>query len=339
MNLPQLLLRATSIGGRVFEEASKIDPYQSLQYHRTREQAFKQRNYENWQEGIDLLEQFLLMNREVGEDFAQQYIENNEISEDYQFKALLFLHARACLTSHEILTQIKGGFADGAYARWRNLYETAATALFIKQEGDAGERFLDYRYIEDYHRAQTQQEYVENGKLDIKSATEEEMQILKDKRDEMVDKYGSNFVDGRRGYGWASKYFNNPHFLAIAEETEIEHLKPYYELTHKLIHSGSTSATYRMGRIQRQNIDHRSIDGDDLLEVYRRMTYPASYGFADTAQNTAISLSQVSTALLTFQLTPLRLVKLQALQKMVDDIAEAFVETQLAIKKEEAAKQ
>jgi hypothetical protein len=154
-------------------------------------------------------------------------------------------------------------------------------------------------------------------------------------RDKIMNEYNDEFDDGGRGYGWACKYFNNPGILDIAEATNIEHLKPYYELTHKLIHSGSTSATYSMGRLQNINKQPDS----ELPENHQLLAGPSNYGFADTAQNTAISLSQVTTAFLNLQPTPLRLVKLQALQHMVDDIAGAFVETQLAIEKEEAAKQ
>lgn len=331
MNLEKFLYRTTSIGGRLLAESAKIDPTQSLQYQRSQEHGFKRRNYERWQQGIDLLERFLIFNREAGEDSAKDYIENNEVSEDYQFKALLFLHARACQSTHEILTLIKNGFADGAYARWRNLYETAAIASFIKQEKEAGERFLDYRHIEDYHRAQTYQEYAETGELPLQPFTEEDIQILEDNRNKMVDKYDDDFDDGGRGYGWANYYFDHAHVSAIAEETGLKNLKPYYELTHKLIHSGSTGATYSMGTVQ--NFYEQA--DSEVSKNYRVLAGPSNYGFADAAQNTAISLSQVSAALITIAPTPLRLIILQAINELVSDIQRSFVRIQQQIEKEE----
>jgi hypothetical protein len=179
-------LQTTMIAGKLLAEASKIDPADSLGYRRTREQEFKENNYHIRKEAIDLLELFLIMNREIGGDFAKNYIENHDnTDEDHQFQALLRLHIRACQTTHEILTLIKHGFADGAYARWRNLYETAAIALFIQQKNGAGERFLDYRHIEDYHRARTHQKYTKQPKyaelLHINPKTNEEMEILESK--------------------------------------------------------------------------------------------------------------------------------------------------------------
>ena len=252
MNKPLLALLAlysTKLAAKLFAEASKIDPADSLNYQRSEHQQFQQDNYERWQNGIDLLEQFININQEAAEDFIQRYTEqHNDIDEDHQFQALTLLHARAIQTSNEILVQIKNGHTDGAYARWRNLYETAVTALFIKDHPNTGERFLDYRIIEDYHRAQTHQEY--KDQLNIEGFSDEEMQILEDSRQKMRNKHGTSFDDGGSGHGWANNHFNRATFMQIAEETDLDHLKPYYKLTHKLIHSGSTSATYSIGTSQ-----------------------------------------------------------------------------------------
>ncbi len=155
------------------------------------------------------------------------------------------------------------------------------------------------------------------------------MQILEDIREKMRDKYGKSFDDGGYGYGWANNHFDRATFLQIAEETELDHLKPYYELTHKLIHSGSTSATYSMGLIQDINSD----TDQDMIQKYRLLSTPSSYGFTDAAQNTAISLAQTTTALLNLEPTPLRLVKMQGIQHLIDDIQREFLNTQKEIEK------
>lgn len=333
MNLPQLMFHTTQLGGKILAETTQIDPYQSLEHQRTKQQEQKKQRYQQWQQGIDLLEHFLITNREAGEDFANEYIQNNDdIDEDHQFQALLLLHARACQTTHEILTLIKNGFTDGAYARWRNLYETAAIASLIADKDDAGERFLDYRIIEDYHRAQTHQDYAKNGKLPLQPLSEEEMQKLEDKRNKILDKYNDKFDDNGRGYGWARKYLNSPHVTAIAKEAGLRDLKPYYELTHKLIHSGATGATYSMGKPPSQG-SYQDQDKEDLIRDYHEMAYPSQTGFTDTGQNTAISLAQITTVLLNLQPTPPELVKMQALQEMVDDIQRTFVEIQQQVER------
>lgn len=66
---------------------------------------------------------------------------------------------------------------------------------------------------------------------------------------------------------------------------------------------------------------------------------PSNYGLTDAAQNSAISLAQVSTALMTLDPSPVNLIQLQAFQKLINDIAEAFVETQWEIEKESSTTQ
>ena len=50
----------------------------------------------------------------------------------FMFLALQHLHGRACQMFLEILTLLRNGFGDCAYARWRSLYELNCTAYFIK---------------------------------------------------------------------------------------------------------------------------------------------------------------------------------------------------------------
>lgn len=49
------------------------------------------------------------------------------------FNALMRIHARACQEYLEILCLCKNGFADGAYARWRSLYELSIISDFIRK--------------------------------------------------------------------------------------------------------------------------------------------------------------------------------------------------------------
>lgn len=57
-------------------------------------------------------------------------------SQNYLFYALRYIHGRALQVYLEILCLNKNGFADGAYARWRSLYELSVTAAFIKKFGE-----------------------------------------------------------------------------------------------------------------------------------------------------------------------------------------------------------
>jgi hypothetical protein len=151
----------------------------------------------------------------------------------------------------------------------------------------------------------------------------------------MVDKYDPTFDDNGRGYGWAYNYVDDPNHKVIAEEVGIDHLIPYYKLSNKLIHSGSTSATYSMGTVQKHN---EREDDSELAENYQVLAGPSNYGFTLPAQTTAISFAQVSTALIMLEPTRLRLIKLQALQELINDIGDSFFRAQQTIEKQEQVK-
>ena len=54
----------------------------------------------------------------------------------YQHVALREIQGRACQQYLEILCLMQNGFADGACARWRSLYELSVVACFIRESGE-----------------------------------------------------------------------------------------------------------------------------------------------------------------------------------------------------------
>ena len=54
----------------------------------------------------------------------------------YTFLCLQHIHGRACQEFLEILYLMKLGFPDGAYARWRSMYELSCVGYFIRQQGE-----------------------------------------------------------------------------------------------------------------------------------------------------------------------------------------------------------
>lgn len=69
------------------------------------------------------------------------YIDKNATKEEkeerkFTYLALHHIHGRACQIFLEILTLLRNGFGDCAYARWRSLYELNCIAFFIKSQGE-----------------------------------------------------------------------------------------------------------------------------------------------------------------------------------------------------------
>lgn len=54
----------------------------------------------------------------------------------HKYTALKYIHGRGLQQFLEIITLMKNGFADGAYSRWRSLYELNIIASFISEYGE-----------------------------------------------------------------------------------------------------------------------------------------------------------------------------------------------------------
>ncbi len=101
-----------------------------------------------WSKGLDPLRMMLIASREVGEMFAGKLQRSKAKKGLLKRQALIILHLRACRTTLEILTLIENGFPDGAYARWRTLYEITVVAFFLFRHGDeAAKRYLDHDVV------------------------------------------------------------------------------------------------------------------------------------------------------------------------------------------------
>ncbi len=73
--------------------------------------------------------------------FLSDYVEKKadeetRKSKQYTFLALQHMHGRVCQQFLEIMYLLKLGFADGAYARWRSMYEICCCMVLIKQQGE-----------------------------------------------------------------------------------------------------------------------------------------------------------------------------------------------------------
>ena len=77
---------------------------------------------------------------EAAENISKHIDENASAEEKernkFMFLALQHIHGRACQMFLEILTLLRNGFGDCAYARWRSLYELSCIAYFIKSQGE-----------------------------------------------------------------------------------------------------------------------------------------------------------------------------------------------------------
>jgi len=288
--------------------SSKMLKERRLYYRQLEKHLFK-----NWKRPIDLLEMFLVVSLEAGDELNKEYRDEANKTNDYVFDVLRRLHARACLTASEILALLKGGFADGAHARWRTLHEIAVISFFIKEHGqNVAKRFLDHEIVESYKQAQDYQKHC--SELGYKPLTKEELQELEEEYNAVLNIYGKDF-DGR--YGWIPISIlrkGNRSFKEIEKSVKLDWQRPYYNMACYNVHSGPKGTKFRLGLVQNDSEKELLLTGSSL------------FGLADPGQSVAISLYQVTANLLSTKKTMKRLIIIKTMEKLLGEICSAFYE-------------
>lgn len=116
------------------------------------------------------------------------------------------LHEKGCATAAEILVLLRNGFADGALARWRSLYEIELIASFLAiHEDEVAERYFNHAAIKNWEWALSLQEALKTMPVPAGAAPQMNaasfIASYKQKRDESVRRYGTKF---KQEYGWAA---------------------------------------------------------------------------------------------------------------------------------------
>ena len=113
--------------------------YERVLQERGNNAQFIIHNEQIWQRGFVASEMMYLIVIEAAEDYREIFdnLPNEQKNAlQYKYSAILQLHARACQQYLEILCLLKSGFADGAFARWRSMYELCVVAHFISKNGE-----------------------------------------------------------------------------------------------------------------------------------------------------------------------------------------------------------
>ena len=311
-----------SLADSLLQELKRKGP-KMLKERRRYLNGFDKRLLKRWNEPIDLLEMFLVINSEIGEEYHNEHIEDASIDNDYLFDVLTGMQTKGCRVFWEILTLLKSGFPDAALSRWRTLHETAVISYFIAEHGQKlAKRFLDHEVVETYWETKEYQKHC--SKLGYEPLTKKELKKEEDQFHKMCRKYKKGF---NKRYGWIpNEILENKSFPEIEKSVSLDRFRPFYKMACNDIHSGAKGHRFKLGLLQ------DSTFSDSLL------TGPSNYGLADPAQNAAISLYQITTTLLASskQTTLDRLVAIASMGKLVEEICETFCNVQLQIETEDA---
>lgn len=293
----------------------KKDMPAMLKAHRKDISGFEKRLQGDWKKPFDLFEAFLVLAFEAGDEFKNEFCKGESEVENYVFEALTRLHARACQIASEVLILLKSGYADGAHARWRSLHEIAVVASFIKTHGnEVAERYLLHDNIESYKAATLYLKHY--AALGDEPIPPDEYDSIKAVRDKLIGRFGDSY---KNNYGWASSALDKyaPKFSDIEENSELDHLRPYYKLASHNVHANPKGVMFKLGLLgNTQNI---------------LLAGPSNFGFTDPAQGTAFSLGLVTVTLITTKPTIDNLVLSNIVLRLETEISEEFFKVQKEI--------
>ncbi len=229
-----------------------------------------------WETPLGYLETIIELALEAQSFFDAKVGPNIPDDQRYLRTTMWFLHSRACLIATEILSLSENGYADGAHARWRTLYEMATIASFIinpnvKGHGnDIAERYYLYRIVEDLRI------------FEAIGGKKETIEKLRSKVDGLKNRFGRSFA---RKNGWASDAFNDPdnpkfngNFSEIERRAEYAVKDPIKKVLYKMasitLHSGAVGDINSLGSMP--NLYRAKVIGASPFGLTIPMYYTAS---------------------------------------------------------------
>lgn len=273
----ELTQHSIKTGSDILYKSFNKDKTNELNVVRKENEKFITNLYNCWKKPIDyfetLIELIASCTYSFSETFSKVAYENNNLL----FYALQNIQARAILISRECLALIKGGYPDGAFSRWRTIYELSVIGKLLYEENDQDlcERYLNYYHVQEYLDEKHSRE------RGYQNHTDESFENLKQNYDLMINKYGKDYV--KPEYGWANNLFNKNRvtFQEIKNKANMDNLYGYYKQSSSYIHGNHKANEESLGIIP--NLEKVKLIG------------PSNYGLSIPMQNVAISLVQIST--------------------------------------------
>jgi len=245
--------------------------------------GFHERLFEAWRAPLTRLDSLIAMCMEIGSEINAEYRSSEDCRSSSRRNTTTRLHTRAVQVANEISCLLKGGYADGAMARWRSLHESTVILAFLGRHDEAlSNRYLDYQSVIRFKAATEYNEHHE--RLGFEPFSSEDIAIFQKERDAMVAKHGKAFAGEN---GWAAEVFTSQKrvtFKDIEKLVDLNHLRPQYGLASKNVHAGVDSIGFKLAL---------SMSAKDIL-----LAGPSNEGLIEPIQCTSYSLILATSELL-----------------------------------------
>jgi len=289
------------------ETASKV-----LSDMRKVEKRFKKRALERWKPAFDHLEMMWNMAQELGEANAKEFDQDSDESTQAVMAALSNIFPKALLVTNEIICLLKGGFPDGALARWRSLHELTVTAIYILQEG----REPAVGYMLSFHFAARRAALQMNEHAELAHLEEFSKADLEgfDTRRKEAEKLLGRKIEKDKDGEWPAINLKHRNFAAIEKHVGMDHWRPLYKWASQHTHADLKPVGNLLGMSE-------SKEAVNLVGA-------SNSGFADPFMMTAISLAKITSIYLSVTPNLDRVVHSSVLLKFSDEMSEIAMKSQ-----------
>jgi hypothetical protein len=306
--LPDVVTQISSEAAKAILKALKRDWPGQAEFERESLQGFRRRLEARWGKGFDGLRMLLTMVREMGGEVHARARRSRSSKNQAIRSILLRLHTRACQVTAEIITLMENGFADGAMARWRTLYEIGVVATVISDGGDElAQRYMAHEAVEsklafdEYDRC--------HQALGFKPMSLKERRRVERAFKAAVNAHGPEFG---KPYGWAAQHLGLKRvtFKELEDAADRSEMRSYYKMASYNVHADAKGVFHRLGVL-----------GDPWMVI----AGASDAGFVDPGQNTAITLVQITALLFRDRISNLDImIRMQLLILVRDEIPGAL---------------
>lgn len=283
-------------------------------------QQFRDNLNERWSKGLNDLRLLLAISRDVGETYYKRLRRSKAKKGLLARDVLGRLHTRACQVTAEIITLLENGYADGAMSRWRTLYEISVVGTLIAKNGDdLAERYIEHEAIES---KRAMDEFVRNhADLGYAPPSKREIAAVTKRCNAAVNKFGTAFGTP---YGWAIGYIGinnpNPKFVHLEDAAGRAMMRSHYKMASYNIHASPKGITFRLG----------TIDDPNML-----IAGATNAGLEEPGQNTAITLTTLTSYLMGPRHSLDNLVQMRILMLLRDQAVSGFIRAGRKLRRDE----
>ena len=207
---------------------------------------FRLRIARDWGKPLDSLDTIIDLTRDIGE-ITSERLQAAEAHSDFQenkYEAVSKLFARLCQVADEISTLLRSGFADGAEARWRSLYELQVVLrVLIRGSEELAERYLHHHDIDLFNEVKSMLSLGARKKPKAALRQFNELEVI---RKDLLERFGQDFG---APYGWASALLGHRagKFTDIEAHAGSSQLNFHYKAASANVHASARGTLTRVG--------------------------------------------------------------------------------------------